>query len=166
MNQHRTAMTFSHVGVCTADIEASLRFYIEALGFEPWAKFNAGKEFLPQHGGEGELAINAHFLRRDGMQLELLEFVQPGYQGDARPRPMNQLGITHFGMLVEDIEAAMDAVRAFGGTVLKETRVRNRTVEGLLQDSIFCTDPNGVRIELMYLPESGWKEAISVGRAG
>jgi catechol 2,3-dioxygenase-like lactoylglutathione lyase family enzyme len=158
-------MTFSHVGICTADIEKSLKFYIDALGFEPWASFKAGPEFIAQHGGEGELEINAHFLRRDGMQLELLHFAKPGHQGQAVARPMNQLGITHFGILVEDIDAAMAAVRSLGGTVMTETRVTHHTPEGLFQDSIFCTDPNGVRIELMYLPDSGWKEQISVGRA-
>ena len=33
MEQTTTATTFSHLGICVSDLERSLRFYCEALGF-------------------------------------------------------------------------------------------------------------------------------------
>jgi predicted enzyme related to lactoylglutathione lyase len=57
---------------------------------------------------------------------------------------MNQRGLTHMTLMVDDIEATAQRIREHGGAVHEETRV-----DSPFGPLIFCTDPDGVRIELM-----------------
>jgi lactoylglutathione lyase len=82
--------------------------------------------------------------------VELLDFVEPGTSGDADRRPMNQLGLTHLSFRVDDVGAVAERVAAMGGTVLTGTRTTFDLGSSAL-DFVYCTDPDGVRIELMDL---------------
>jgi catechol 2,3-dioxygenase-like lactoylglutathione lyase family enzyme len=95
---------FSHVGVCVSDLERSTRFYTEALNFTLAESIEAGAPFevlaeLP------EMKLRADFLTRDGVMIELLYYDRPDFVGSAERRPMNQLGLTHMAMSVDNVEA-------------------------------------------------------------
>lgn len=143
-------VTVSHIGLCVADLERALRFYCEGLGFELVGSHTVGEEFARLVEVEG-VALRSRFVRRDGVSIELLHFDAPGHVGKAERRPMNQLGLTHLSLRVDDLEATARAVVAFGGAVVHETRTTLGTGDGTL-DFVYCTDPDGVRIELMRLP--------------
>jgi lactoylglutathione lyase len=134
-----------------SDLERSVRFYREGLGFELVDSHRVGDEF----GSLMELAevrLQSRFMRRDGASIELLYFETPGHTGEAVRRPMNQLGLTHLSVRVDDVDAVAATIEALGGTVVHPTR----TVIGDGQahlDFVYCTDPDGVRIELMKLPD-------------
>jgi catechol 2,3-dioxygenase-like lactoylglutathione lyase family enzyme len=112
----------------------------------------------------GEIVLQSRFLRRDGSIVEILHYDQPGHQGSRARRPMNQLGVTHLSLLVDDVDAVAAAIREYGGTVLEHTRSKRKDAEGRDQDFLFCTDPDGLRIELMYLPGAGWDEQLAQSR--
>ena len=63
---------------------------------------------------------------------------------------MNRLGLTHLSFRVDDLEAVAAASRTFGGTVVASTRT-TLDLGGTVLDFVYCTDPDGVRIELMDL---------------
>ena len=136
----------SHIGICVSDIGRSRRFYCEGLGFKEVAAFKVAGEVGKTMEIGGEIALDSVFVRRDGVSLELLDFETPRTQGEAKRRPMNQLGLTHLSLLVDDVDAVAARVRDFGGAVYPQTR--DTTPAG---DFIFCTDPDGVRVELMRL---------------
>jgi lactoylglutathione lyase len=138
---------FSHFGICVSDLERSLRFYCEGLGFEPGQSHSLGAEFGPLMEVESP-KLESRFIRRDGVSIELLWFAQPGHVGPAERRPMNQLGLTHLSFRVDDVEASAARLERLGGTVHTHTR---STFAPTL-DFVYCTDPDGVRIELMRLP--------------
>ena len=139
-------VAISHVGLCVADLDRSRRFYGEGLGFQEIARFEVGSDFAPVMEIDGPLALTSVFLRRDGVSIELLGFAEPTAQGDEARRPMNRLGLTHFSLLVEDVDAVAERLRALGGTVLGPTRLA--TANG---EFIYCLDPDGIRVELMRL---------------
>jgi len=143
---------FSHLGICVADLEASMRFYTEVLGFEPGASFPVGHEFGPLMELDG-VALQSQFLSRDGVTIELLFFSSPETLGEPVRRPVTQLGLTHLCIRVDDVDAVALHVVRHGGTVLEHTRTTmgDRT-DPAAPDFVYCTDPNGVRIELMRLP--------------
>lgn len=147
MTTPRTA--FSHIGLCVADADRSLAFYTRALGFETGARFEVGDDFAPVLEVPTPIRLTSQFVRKDGVQLEFLEYVSPGHQGSAERRPMNQLGLTHLSVKVDAIEPVIEAVVAHGGRVHRETYVNN----GPGGEFIYCTDPDGIRVELMCLPE-------------
>jgi predicted enzyme related to lactoylglutathione lyase len=135
---------FSHFGICVTDLGRSLRFYCGALGFTVAEVYQVGNEV----GRTMELDnvnLRSQFIRRpDGISLELLYYDSPACFGSRERRPMNQYGITHMSFYVTDLEAALREVRECGGTVHGHTR----TDTGFIS-LIYCTDPDGVRVELM-----------------
>ena len=74
---------FSHFGICVSDLERSLRFYCEALGFEKAESHAIGSEFarlmdLP------DVDVTSQFIRRGPTAIELLAFSEPAPFGDRR----------------------------------------------------------------------------------
>ena len=141
MSQSPT-MTFSHIGICVSDLKRSERFYSEALGFVLSHSAEAGPPFdivaeLP------ELKLRASFLKRDGIMIELLYHEHPVAVGSSERRPMNQLGLTHLAFTLDDISPVADRIVKCGGRIYPQTRVKSRA-----GDFMFCTDPDGTRIEL------------------
>jgi catechol 2,3-dioxygenase-like lactoylglutathione lyase family enzyme len=144
------SLSISHFGICVSDLERSVRFYSEALGFEPVASHRVGEEFGALMEVD-RLAVESRMLARDGVTIELLGFEAPGFTGDGERRPMNQLGLTHLSLRVDDVDQVASAIEERGGTVVGGTRT-TLELPGARLDFLYCTDPDGVRIELMDLP--------------
>ena len=123
---------------------------MEGLGFEERFSHRAGAEFATLMEIEG-LDMQSVMLARDGITIELLGFDAPGHSGSGGRRPMNELGFTHLSLRVDDVDAVAAVIESFGGTVLSPTRTV-LDMGGAQLDFVYCTDPDGVRIELMKLP--------------
>jgi catechol 2,3-dioxygenase-like lactoylglutathione lyase family enzyme len=141
--------TFSHFGVCVSDLARSIRFYCDALGFEKAESHTIGSEFarlmdLP------DVTMTSQFIRKGTTSIELLGFTEPPPFGDTSPRAINQLGLTHLSLRVNDVAAVAARVVELGGSILETSRT---TIDlgGTALEFLYCTDPDGVRIELMNL---------------
>ncbi|HUY21418.1 MAG TPA: VOC family protein [Acidimicrobiales bacterium] len=143
-------VTLSHLGICVSDLDRSVRFYCDGLGFELVQSHTVGDEFGRLMELE-DVVLQSRFVRRDGVSVELLHFDSPGTSGEPVRRPMNQLGITHLSLRVDDLDDVAATIESFGGTVLTGTRTTFGSTDASL-DFVYCTDPDGVRIELMRLP--------------
>lgn len=136
----------SHIGICVCELERSVAFYRDALGFEEVSRLQVSgpesERLLELAGG----AVHAVYLQRDGTRIELLYYPEAGHQGAPAPRPMNQLGFTHLSLRVADLDAVVAAVVSRGGACLDQTRISN---EAWRSEAVFVTDPDGVRIELL-----------------
>ncbi len=115
------ATTLSHLGVCVSDLERSLRFYCEGLGFEPAGGHDVGPEFARLMELD-DVSLDSRFIERDGLRLELLGFRSPPVVGDGSRRAMNAVGLTHLCVRVDDVDAVASALEALGGTVVTPTR--------------------------------------------
>jgi glyoxylase I family protein len=141
--------TFSHFGICVRDLERSLRFYCEALGFEKAETHDVGPEFAALMDLD-DVAMTSQFIRRDGTAIELLAFTTPEPIGPAERRPVQQLGLTHLSFRVADVDATAARMVALGGTRVDSSRT---TIDfgGTPLEFVYCTDPDGTRVELMDL---------------
>ena len=139
-------LRMSHIGICVSDWRRSLRFYVEGLGFryrnELEVKGEPSDTLLRLRGVD----LRAVYLEREGVCIELLHYASPGHEGGGQPRPMNRLGLTHLSLQVEDLDAALDELRAAGARVLADTRIE---IPAQRTRAIFVTDPDGTRIELV-----------------
>jgi predicted enzyme related to lactoylglutathione lyase len=137
---------FAHVAICVSDIEVSDKFYRDALGFE-FDHAVAGGEVWGKLTELTDFRYRANFYKRDGVMIELLEIESPEVTGSKERRPMNQLGMTHLSLVVNDLDEVLDRIEKCGGRAYGHTMV-----ESSFGEIIFCTDPDGVRIELWRKP--------------
>jgi len=139
---------FSHVGICVTDLERSLRFYRDLLGFAHEHELEVAGEptdtLLRLRGTQ----LRAVFLVRDGVRIELLHFASPAGP-PARSRPMHEPGLTHLSFRVADLEATLAALRAAGERVLDDTVLGFPAWQA---GAAFVTDPDGQLIELVQRP--------------
>lgn len=134
---------FSHVGICVTDLDRSLRFYCEGLGFEQGEAIPIDATFGAALEVPGDLSLTSQFIRREGLAVELLFYVTPAPTGKPSEH-RNQLGLTHLSFYVDDVDATAAVLVAAGGTIIESTRTTN---EGI--DLLFLRDPDGTRVELM-----------------
>ena len=135
----------THLGICVSDLERSVRFYEQALGFRVVGTFSAGDSatatILEVEGVKAEMV----YLERDGWRIELLHYPSPGHQGDGQRRPMNLLGLTHLSFAVDDLDLVAEAAQRLGGRALPSTRAKFQSGNS----GLFLLDPDGLRIELI-----------------
>jgi lactoylglutathione lyase len=144
---------FNHVGHCVTDLARARRFYEEVLDFEFL------REISPPDDPSGKLlrlpppiGMTACYLQRDGLVLELLHYGGEGAQPlPYRERVMNEPGLTHLSVSVDDIDATCRQVAAQGGTVLSDTNI------GF---GVFVRDPEGQLIELLPM---AYREQLDAG---
>jgi predicted enzyme related to lactoylglutathione lyase len=96
------------------------------------------------------VAVTSQFIRRGPTAIELLAFREPDPFGDGTRRAVNQLGLTHLSFRVDDVAATAARVVEFGGSIVESSRT---TIDlgGTALEFLYCTDPDGVRVELMDL---------------
>jgi lactoylglutathione lyase len=138
---------FSHFGVCVSDLERSLRFYCQALGFEKAESHAIGSEFA-RLMDVPDVVVTSQFIRKGPTAIELLAFEEPPPFGSRERRAVNQLGLTHLSFRVHDLEATAARVVELGGAIVESSRT---TIDlgGTALQFVYCTDPDGVRVELM-----------------
>ncbi|MBV8951950.1 MAG: VOC family protein [Actinobacteria bacterium] len=146
-------VAFNHVGQCVTDLARSRRFYEGLLGF------SFEREISPPDDPSGQLlriespiGMTACYLRRDGLVLELLHYANAGTI-TRETRVMNEPGLTHVSLSVDDIDEVCRRIPEFGGEVLADTNI------GF---GVFVRDPDGQLIEL--LPMS-YREQLDSGNA-
>ena len=136
---------YTHIGICVSDLDRSLRFYCEALGFDVLGRQDLHGRTLDQLNQLESVKVRTVFLGRDGSRLELMQFESPGCVGPRTARPMNQLGLTHLAFRVADFDAVCAKIEAAGGRLIPETRME---LPGPAR-VIMVTDPDGLRVELL-----------------
>lgn len=135
----------SHIGLCVSDLERSLVFYRDGLGFEEGPGFEID---YPISEMSGDVRLTSQFLHSGDLRVELLHFDRPTAFG-VPSASRNQLGLTHFSFSVDDIDAAAAHLVRHGGTIVEGTR----STPADRVHIIFLADPDGTRVELMRHPE-------------
>jgi lactoylglutathione lyase len=132
---------FNHVGQCVTDLDRSKRFYCDLLGF------TLEREIQPPDAGSAQLMsltppleMTAAYLVRDGLVLELLHYAADGQTQPFRARTMNEPGLTHISLSVDDVAAVCARVAEYGGEVVESTNIGA---------AVFIRDPDGQFLELL-----------------
>ena len=69
-----------------------------------------------------------------------MHYSADGLTAPFRPRTMNEPGLTHLSISVDDVRSAAERARQFGGEIIEESD---------LGAAIFVRDPDGQLIELL-----------------
>ncbi len=148
-----SVLAFTHLAIKVRDLDRSVQFYRDLLGFAENSRVEVVGAPSALLIGDPDAKLSAVFLERDGVVVELqqLDAVQGRAEGV-------NLGLSHIGFKVSGLGALTDVLRGAGAVVEEASRYRDAA---LGSEVVFVTDPDGVRIELIEVPE-----AYDVWRAG
>ena len=136
--------TYNHTGIVVTDLERSKRFYQEVFGFQFWYEIHPPDEATAKLNCLAPpLGITASYLVLDGFVLELMHYSAPGASAPYRRRTMNEPGLTHLSISVDDVRAVAEKAVEYGGQIIEESD---------LGMALFIRDPDGQLLEL--LPEA------------
>jgi len=142
-------LRLTHIGICVSDAERSVRFYRDVLGFHHRSELQVAGEPSNTLLQLENVELRAIYLERDGTRIELLHYPSPGHRGDGAPRAMNQLGLTHLSLRVDNLAATLTELKKAGVQILQRTHIDIPAFEAA---AIFITDPDGTLIELVQSP--------------
>jgi lactoylglutathione lyase len=137
--------SIGHVAIRVRDIDRSLAFYVDQLGFEEMFRLDR----------DGRLWI-VYLRITDDQFLELF----PDGAGERAPEA-EAVGLNHVCLAVDDLDAVIARLAATGVTLSRPKKVAvDRNAQAWIED------PDGNRIELMQLaPDALQVEAIGRLRA-
>lgn len=145
MGTNTSAQT-SHIGLCVTDLQRSLRFYCEGLGFEKVLTYDLDDTMLPGLGSGLEVSspvsVTSQFIELGGLKIELPGYTSPTPTGSPSSS-RGTVGLTHMSFYVDDVDVAAARLVECGGTIIESTRV------SLGIEIVFLSDPDGARVELM-----------------
>jgi catechol 2,3-dioxygenase-like lactoylglutathione lyase family enzyme len=139
-----TVRRMEHVGVVVDDLAAATEFFV-ALGLVQKGVGSVEGRWVDRIVGLEGVEVDFAFVQApDGSgQLELIEFHSPSHHGDNGHEPANTPGIRHLSFVVEDIDAVVARVRAFGAELVGEV-VRYENIYRLC----YLRGPAGIIVEL------------------
>lgn len=142
-----------HINIVVADLDRSVKFYTEVLGFRKTADVMMEGDWIEAIIGLRGVKGLVTFVEAPagGLRIELLQYVAP--EGVALPENSkpNTLGLRHFAFRVENIAEMAARLRAAGVTMFSDpVTVPKGVVKFAAGDKSLCyfLDPDGVILEL------------------
>jgi catechol 2,3-dioxygenase-like lactoylglutathione lyase family enzyme len=139
-----------HTGITVSNLERSLAFWRDVLGFEfshtAHQKGELAQEITGVEGAEIKLAV----LRAPGgHKIELLEYLAPADRKRADIRPCD-VGSVHVALLVGDLDSVLERIAASDWKAAgKPQRLQSGPNAG--KRVVYVRDPDGTTIELMQI---------------
>lgn len=140
-----------HVAIGVADVERSLSFYRDLLGFTVLARDVHDGARIGRVLGADAVRVDAVLLRREGFLLQLLRAEEP--RAAARTSAL----VAHLALAVDDLASTLHSLRARGVAIEDETLTEH--APGVL--SCVVRDPDGLAIVLSQAPSgvaSAWDD--------
>jgi catechol 2,3-dioxygenase-like lactoylglutathione lyase family enzyme len=150
-----TESALLHLAVTVQDLDASVRFYTEVLGFiaAPATVEGGGPEHPSDNVLNGLAAFGENpryvvrLLRKGTFFLELVQ-METGEQGPRRI-PMKHFAFDHLAFRVNNVDETLQLAEQFGGTILHQRRALWSSAPDASITVAFCADPSGNQIELV-----------------
>lgn len=140
-----------HTGFTVSDLERSLAFYRDTLGFEVLATQEKQGGYLAEIVGYADAHVKMAHLKAPGSdhRLELFEYLAPaGLPHRSEPR---LIGPTHVCLLVDDLSGIYERLRA-AGTTFFSPPVEVDTGVNRGGAALYLRDPDGIILELFQPP--------------
>ena len=135
----------SHVGITVTNLDASLKFYCEVVGFELGLRTRVGGEWFDTLTRNQDADIEIAMLRLGDFVLQLVEYHSAG--GVALPLAHHNIGNPHLSIEIEDVDARHQEISA--STLHDPTPVVDIMGTGIR--SFYVHDPDGVPVELLQM---------------
>ena len=143
-------MTTDHTGFTVSNIERSLVFWRDVLGFELSHRAHHTDDLASEVTGVPDAEISIAVLKGYGHKIELLEYHAPPDRKLVYLRPCD-VGSVHVALLVDNLDAVLSAIVGSGWkTAGKPQTLKSGPNAG--KRVIYVRDPDGTTIEFMQPP--------------
>ncbi|HXQ03068.1 MAG TPA: VOC family protein [Candidatus Udaeobacter sp.] len=143
-----------HTGITVSNLERSLAFWRDVLGFElshtAHQTGEMAREITGVAGAEIKLAV---VKAPGGHRIELLEYLAPtDRKRHADLRPCD-LGSVHVALVIDDLDAVLSAINVSGWNAAgKSQTLQSGPNAG--KRVVYVRDPDGTTIEFMQQPRT------------
>jgi catechol 2,3-dioxygenase-like lactoylglutathione lyase family enzyme len=142
-----------HTGITVSDLERSLAFWRDVLGFELSHTTHQKGEMAAQITGVAGAELKLAVVKAPGgHKIELLEYLAPSDRKkhvDLRPC---DVGHVHVAIVVEDLDSILERIAASGWHAAGRPQTLT-TGPNAGKRVIYVRDPDGTTIELMQPPK-------------
>jgi len=139
-----------HTGITVANLERSLAFWRDVLGFELSHHPHQSGELASEITGVAGADILIAVLKGYGHKIELLEYRAPAERKRIALRPCD-LGSVHVAFTVDNLDAILNTIAASGWKAAgKPQTITLGPNTG--KRVVYVRDPDGTTIEFMELP--------------
>lgn len=139
---------YQHVSITVSDLERSVAFYRDMLGFIPSEYAEASGEDTSKALAVEDASLKLAVLKQGDMILELIEYRSPEDRNRVAPRPCD-VGCMHMALEVEDIHKLYEMLLAHGVKV--NTPPQRNPPDVSWAWWFYMQDPDGVPIELVQI---------------
>jgi catechol 2,3-dioxygenase-like lactoylglutathione lyase family enzyme len=139
-----------HTGLTVANIERSLAFWQEVLGFELSHRAHHTGDLASEVTGVPGAEISIAVLKGYGHKIELLQYLAPSDRKHVGLRPCD-VGSVHVALLVDDLNAVLNTIAASGWKAAgKPQTLKSGPNAG--KRVVYVRDSDGTTIEFMQAP--------------
>lgn len=138
-----------HTAISTGDIERSIAFYEGLFGFEVVMRFDWDTDSTWADAVTGLRGSSARvaMLKHGNAFIEIFQYASPQPKVSEPNRPVCDHGITHIAMLVDDVDAEYERLKAAG------MEFHCAPPDGLR--ATYGRDPDGNVVEIMQVAAGG-----------
>jgi glyoxylase I family protein len=140
-----------HTGITVSNLERSLAFWRDVLGFEfshtAQQRGEMAEEITGVKGAELKLAV---LKAPGGHKIELLEYLAPADRKPANFRPCD-VGSVHVALMVDDLEAVLERIATSGWAAAGKPQIL-RAGPNAGKRVVYVRDSDGTTIEFMETP--------------
>ena len=139
-----------HTGITVSNLEQSLAFWRDVLGFELSHRAHQKGELAEKITGVAGAEILIAVVKAPGHKIELLEYRAPADRKKLDARPCDA-GSVHIALTVDNLDAVLETVAASGWKAAGKPQTLT-TGPNAGKRVIYVRDPDGTTIEFMQLP--------------
>jgi catechol 2,3-dioxygenase-like lactoylglutathione lyase family enzyme len=139
-----------HTGFTVANLERSLAFWQDVLGFELSHRAHHTGDLASEVTGVPGAEILLAVLKGYGHKIELLEYRGPSDRKHVDLRPCD-VGSVHVALRVDNLDAVLNAIAAFDWEAAGKPQTL-KTGPNAGKRVIYVRDPDGTTIEFMQPP--------------
>ncbi len=137
----------NHTSFTVSDLDRSLAFFRDALGFEVTSKGPRNPSLIQAITGVEGAEVLIAYVRGPGHSIELIQYIEPETRSSVWPQPCDT-GFSHIAYDVDNIDAAIKAAQDHSvepiGPVVAIDQGPNRGSR-----VAYLRDPDGITIEFI-----------------
>jgi catechol 2,3-dioxygenase-like lactoylglutathione lyase family enzyme len=145
-------ITADHTGITVSNLEQSLAFWRDVLGFKLSHRAHHTAELASEVTGVPGAEILIAVLKGYGHKIELLEYLAPADRKRVQPQPCD-VGSVHVAFTVKDLDRVLQRMAASQWKAAGEPQTL-KSGPNAGKRVIYVRDPDGTTIELMQPPIS------------